>query len=157
MLTPAQQQQIFREGGRAVDLGACPGGWTYQLVDRQMYVEAIDNGLIDEKLMASGLVEHFAADGFTYRPQFGRVDLLVCDMIEQPDRVARLMGDWLVNRWADHAIFNLKLPMKKRYETVTQAMADLTARLQKLDDSFVIRLRHLYHGRDEITVSILRE
>ncbi|AXR06127.1 23S rRNA (cytidine(2498)-2'-O)-methyltransferase RlmM [Salinimonas sediminis] len=157
MLTPAQQQQVFREGGRAVDLGACPGGWTYQLVHRQMYVEAIDNGLIDEKLMASGLVEHFAADGFTYRPQFGRVDLLVCDMIEQPDRVARLMGDWLVNRWAEHAIFNLKLPMKKRYETVTQAMADLTARLQKLDDSFVIRLRHLYHDRDEITVSILRE
>lgn len=157
MLSAKQQQQVLRAGGRAVDLGACPGGWTYQLVQREMFVEAIDNGLIADNLMATGLVEHFAADGFNYKPQFGRVDLLVCDMIERPDRVAKLMGDWLVNHWADHAIFNLKLPMKKRYETVTLAMADVLARLQKLDDSFVIRMRHLYHDRDEITVSILRE
>ena len=27
-------------------------------------------------------------------------------MIEQPDRVAKLMGDWLVKHWATHAIFN---------------------------------------------------
>ena len=157
MLSSDEQHTVLRAGGRAVDLGACPGGWTYQLVQRDMFVEAIDNGLIADNLMATGLVEHFAADGFSYKPQFGRVDLLVCDMIEQPDRVARLMGDWLVNRWADHAIFNLKLPMKKRYETVTQAMTDVLARLQKLEDSFVIRMRHLYHDRDEITVSILRE
>ena len=156
MLSPAQQELVFRPGARAVDLGACPGGWTYQLVQREMYVEAIDNGLIDDALMATGLVEHFAADGFTYKPQFGRVDLLVCDMIEQPDRVARLMGDWLVKKWADHAIFNLKLPMKRRYETVVEAMDDLQARLHELKDRFDVHLRHLYHDRDEITVSVIR-
>lgn len=156
MLTEPQRQQVFRAGGRAVDLGACPGGWTYQLVQRGLHVEAIDNGSIDEALMATGLVEHFAADGFAYRPQFGRVDLLVCDMIEQPDRVATLMGDWLVKGWADHAIFNLKLPMKQRYETVVTAMAGLTSRLQQREDRFVVHLRHLYHDRDEITVSVIR-
>ena len=100
MLSAKQQEQVLRTGGRAVDLGACPGGWTYQLVKRGMYVEAIDNGLVADSLMQTGLVEHHAADGFTYKPQFGRVDLLVCDMIEQPDRVAKLMGDWLVKHWA---------------------------------------------------------
>ncbi len=113
MLDARQREQVLRAGGRAVDLGACPGGWTYQLVQREMYVEAVDNGLIADSLMKTGLVGHFAEDGFTYRPEYGRVDLLVCDMIEQPDRVARLMGDWLVKQLADHAIFNLKLPMKK--------------------------------------------
>ncbi|GAL24967.1 LSU rRNA 2'-O-methyl-C2498 methyltransferase RlmM [Vibrio variabilis] len=29
-----------------VDLGACPGGWTYQLVRRSMFVHAIDNGMM---------------------------------------------------------------------------------------------------------------
>ncbi|QJR79684.1 23S rRNA (cytidine(2498)-2'-O)-methyltransferase RlmM [Alteromonas pelagimontana] len=157
MLTAAQQQSVFRAGGRAVDLGACPGGWTYQLVQRGQFVEAVDNGSIDDALMASGQVEHFAADGFTYRPQFGRVDLLVCDMIEQPERVAKLMGDWLVKGWAEHAIFNLKLPMKRRYETVTTAIDGLQKRLQNISGNFNLNHRHLYHDRDEITVTVIRQ
>ena len=156
MLSSKQQTRVLRSGGRAVDLGACPGGWTYQLVKRGMYVEAIDNGLIADSLMATGLVEHHAADGFAYKPQFGRVDLLVCDMIEQPDRVAKLMGDWLVKHWATHAIFNLKLPMKRRYETVTQAISLLVSRLDALNDAFSVKVRHLYHDRDEVTVTIIR-
>jgi 23S rRNA (cytidine2498-2'-O)-methyltransferase len=156
MLSLQEQTKVLRTGGRAVDLGACPGGWTYQLVKRGMYVEAIDNGLVDESLMNTGLVEHHAVDGFVYKPQFGRVDLLVCDMIEQPDRVAKLMGDWLVKHWATHAIFNLKLPMKQRYETVTEAMSLLQRRLNALNDVFTVKVRHLYHDRDEVTVTIVR-
>jgi len=157
MMTAAEREQVFREGGRAVDLGACPGGWTYQLVHRGLFVEAIDNGSIADSLMATGQVEHFAADGFSYRPQFGRVDLLVCDMIEQPDRVARLMGDWLKQHLATHAIFNLKLPMKKRYETVRSNLHDLTGRLRASGDTFTLRVRHLYHDRDEVTVTVIRQ
>jgi 23S rRNA (cytidine2498-2'-O)-methyltransferase len=156
MLSAKEQNKVLRTGGRAVDLGACPGGWTYQLVKRGMYVEAIDNGAVAESLMQTGLVEHHAADGFSYKPQFGRVDLLVCDMIEQPDRVAKLMGDWLVKHWATHAIFNLKLPMKRRYETVTEAMSLLVSRLDALNDAFTVKVRHLYHDRDEVTVTIVR-
>ena len=156
MLSATEQQEVLRAGARAVDLGACPGGWTYQLVKREMYVEAIDNGAVDDSLMRTGLVEHHSADGFTYRPQFGRVDLLVCDMIEQPDRVAKLMGDWLVKHWASHAVFNLKLPMKRRYETVSGIMSVLMTRLNALDDVFNVRVKHLYHDRDEVTVTIIR-
>lgn len=157
MLTDREREQVLRAGGRAVDLGACPGGWTYQLVHRDMFVEAVDNGLIAESLMRTGLVGHFAADGFTYRPQYGRVDLLVCDMIEQPDRVAKLMGDWLVKNLAEHAIFNLKLPMKRRYETVTDALTLLRQRLNDAKIAFNLRARHLYHDRDEITVAVVRQ
>lgn len=157
MLSPAQRAEVLRAGGRAVDLGACPGGWTYQLVHRDMYVEAVDNGLVDDALMRTGLVGHAAADGFTYQPEYGRVDLLVCDMIEQPDRVAKLMGDWLVKGLADHAIFNLKLPMKKRYETVTEALTLLKQRLAEAKIKFSLQARHLYHDRDEITVTVIRQ
>ncbi|NMH58796.1 23S rRNA (cytidine(2498)-2'-O)-methyltransferase RlmM [Alteromonas ponticola] len=157
MLDERERQYVFRPGARAVDLGACPGGWTYQLVTREMYVEAVDNGAIDEALMATGQVAHFAEDGFTYKPQQQKVDLLVCDMIEQPDRVAKLMGDWLVTDRALHAIFNLKLPMKQRYETVSMALLSLKARLAKLNDSFSMTARHLYHDRDEVTVTVIRQ
>lgn len=40
----------------AVDLGACPGGWTYQLVKRNMWVSSVDNGPMAQSLMDTGQV-----------------------------------------------------------------------------------------------------
>ncbi|WP_285527584.1 SAM-dependent methyltransferase, partial [Escherichia coli] len=50
----------------AVDLGAAPGGWTWQLVNREMRVTAVDNGPMAENLMYSGLVDHQKVDGYQY-------------------------------------------------------------------------------------------
>ncbi|NVK56491.1 MAG: 23S rRNA (cytidine(2498)-2'-O)-methyltransferase RlmM [Alteromonadaceae bacterium] len=157
MLSERERSEICRPGARAVDLGACPGGWTYQLVIREMHVEAVDNGKMDDELMATGLVDYRAEDGFKYRPQLGHVELLVCDMIEQPDRVAELMATWLVKNWATHAIFNLKLPMKRRCETVYAAIQAVEAKLASANIKATIKTRHLYHNRDEVTVAVLRK
>ena len=152
----SEHQHYFNGDVSAVDLGACPGGWTYQLVSRGVQVEAIDNGAMDDALMATGLVDYFAADGFKYQPQYGKVNWLVCDMIEQPDRVAQLMTDWLIKGWAEHTIFNLKLPMKQRYTAMIEAKASITSQLEKAGIKFTWQAKHLYHNRDEVTVCILR-
>src|SRR5699024_6303082 len=57
-IAPHEQIKRLAAGMYAVDLGACPGGWTYQLVKRGMFVTAVDNGLIDRRLMDSGQVTH---------------------------------------------------------------------------------------------------
>lgn len=156
LVPEAHRETFLRHGARAVDLGACPGGWTYQLVKHQVYVEAVDNGAMDESLMRTGLVDYAAADGFKYRPAYGTVDVVVCDMIERPDRVADLITQWLVNKYAHSAIFNLKLPMKLRYETVRTILQKMESQLQQSSKgSYVIRCKHLYHDRDEVTVSVL--
>ncbi|MGE4407883.1 23S rRNA (cytidine(2498)-2'-O)-methyltransferase RlmM, partial [Pseudomonas sp.] len=62
----AQWDARLAAGMTAVDLGAAPGGWTWQLVNRHMKVSAVDNGPMNAELMDSGLVEHFRADGFTF-------------------------------------------------------------------------------------------
>lgn len=153
----AEQSELFREGYRAVDLGACPGGWSYQLVKRGVQVEAVDNGKMQNELMATGLVEYYAVDGFKHRPVYGPVQWLVCDMIEQPQRVTELMLDWLVRGDAKHAIFNLKLPMQDRFATVTQCISQLEQELKKANIAFSLQAKHLYHNRDEVTVCILRQ
>nr|WP_136249596.1 23S rRNA (cytidine(2498)-2'-O)-methyltransferase RlmM [Ningiella ruwaisensis] len=152
----AEQSQLMQSGMTAVDLGACPGGWTYQLLKRGLKVEAVDNGAMDEKLMQSGKVSYHAADGFSYRPQHGHVDWLVCDMIEQPDRVATLMCDWFLKRQTSAAIFNLKLPMKKRYLTLKPLIAEFVEKLGSADEAFYMQAKHLYHNRDEVTFLIVR-
>ena len=150
LLTEAERSALLRPGLTAVDLGAAPGGWTYQLVMRQMRVTAIDNGRVDATLMASGLVTHLREDGFRYRPA-RPVDWLVCDMVEKPGRVAELVARWFASGWCRAAVFNLKLPMKKRFEAWLQALQVLRPLAAKQH----IRARQLYHDREEITVAVV--
>lgn len=156
-LSAEQQATLLSEPATAVDLGACPGGWTYQLVQRGLHVEAVDNGAMDATLMATGRVDYFAADGFKYRPQYKRVNWLVCDMIEQPDKVLRLMCQWLTQGWTQHAIFNLKLPMKQRFSAMQSLLDELTESLGATSERYQIQYQHLYHNRDEVTVCVIQE
>lgn len=138
---------------RAVDLGACPGGWTYQFVRRGIRTQAVDNGAMDERLMQSGLVEHLRVDGFKFSPA-KPVDWMVCDMVEQPKRVAALALSWWQNHSARRFVFNLKLPMKKRWSEVEEIRNFLDAELGKLGRPYRLLMKQLYHDREEVTVYI---
>ncbi|MBZ5877702.1 23S rRNA (cytidine(2498)-2'-O)-methyltransferase RlmM [Chromohalobacter israelensis] len=138
---------------QAADLGAAPGGWTYQLVRKGMYVYAIDNGPMDDALMASGQVEHLREDGFVWQPPM-RLDWLVCDIVDKPMRVIDMVERWLVAPWCHEAIFNLKLPMKKRWDEVSRCLERLASSLDQAGIRARIRCRHLYHDREEVTVHV---
>ena len=91
-LTFLDEEERARElqaGMHAVDLGAAPGGWSWQLVKRGMHVTAVDNGAMAPALLDSGLLEHRREDGFRFRPEQS-VDWMVCDIVEQPARIAEL-------------------------------------------------------------------
>jgi 23S rRNA (cytidine2498-2'-O)-methyltransferase len=70
-------------------------------------------------------------------------------MVEQPRRVAERMATWFREDWCRQAIFNLKLPMKKRWDE-TMLCLDLFA--TQAQRPLTIRARQLYHDREEITV-----
>jgi 23S rRNA (cytidine2498-2'-O)-methyltransferase len=135
----------------AVDLGASPGGWTWQLVNQKINVYAIDNGPMDKTLMETGLVDHLKEDGFVWTPP-KIVDWLVCDMVEKPMRVARLMYEWLHKRHARYAIFNLKLPMKKRYQEWQDIKEKMEIQIALEHPNATFKAKHLYYDREEITV-----
>ncbi|MEO5628311.1 MAG: 23S rRNA (cytidine(2498)-2'-O)-methyltransferase RlmM [Thermomonas sp.] len=148
LLDERERTTLLREGMRAADLGAAPGGWTWVLMRNGLRIQAIDNGPMRGALLDSGRVEHLRADGFSWQPP-NPVDWMVCDMVEQPSRVAERMATWFREGWCRHAIFNLKLPMKKRwYET--QLCLELFS--QQAERPLTIRAKQLYHDREEITV-----
>lgn len=148
LLDDKQRAHLVRPGMRAADLGAAPGGWTWVLARHGIQVTAVDNGPLRPHLFETGLVEHLRADGFRWQPA-QTLDWMVCDMVEQPIRVAARMAEWFAHGWCRQAIFNLKLPMKKRWlETrrcldLFEAQAGIPIRL---------RAKQLYHDREEITV-----
>lgn len=151
----AEEKKRFTEEMTGIDLGACPGGWTYQLVKRGLFVYAVDHGKMAASLHDTGRIEHCAEDGFKFQPpKRKQIDWLVCDMVEQPIRISKLMAKWLVNGWCRETIFNLKLPMKKRYQEVQLCLNYLEEELTKQGFWFKIQAKHLYHDREEITVHV---
>lgn len=154
-LSAEEKTQWIRQGMHAVDLGAAPGGWTWHLVQLGMQVVAVDNGPLKGVVSEHPSVKHLRQDGFRYRPK-NPVDWLVCDMVEQPGRVAALVSDWIASGATSRAIFNLKLPMKKRVEALAEALAGVRAVLDKKGFKYRLQAKQLYHDREEVTVFLAR-
>lgn len=159
-------------GMKAVDLGASPGGWTYQLVRRGMMVSSVDNGPMAESLMETGQVKHFQMDGYKFTPNKPQIhwlekklsngqmvpvpdqtpiDWMVCDIIDKPQRSAKLIIDWMQKGWCRECIVNLKLPMSKKFETIKELLAKIR---EEIGDFCKVQAKHLYYDRDEITVHV---
>lgn len=156
VLLPGGQQLDYLGGGKkAVDLGAAPGGWTWQLVRQGMQVAAVDNGPMNEALMATGMVEHIEADGYVWRPRRA-VDWMVCDIVDKPRRTAALIAEWMSGRLCRYTLFNLKLPMKTRYQEWLHCRALIERQLTEAGLRYRLRARQLYHDREEITCFIER-
>jgi 23S rRNA (cytidine2498-2'-O)-methyltransferase len=151
LLDADERARWLKPGMKAADLGAAPGGWSWILARAGVHVTAIDNGPLAESALATGLIRHVRADGFRWQPQ-QPLDWMVCDMVEQPRRVAARMAEWFVQRWCRRAVFNLKLPMKKRYVEVQANLADFVDICEAGGVRVEWRARQLYHDREEITV-----
>ena len=148
LLDGGERERLLRPGMTAADLGAAPGGWTWVLTRHHLRVTSVDNGPLRQHVLDTGLVEHLRADGFHWHPA-RPLDWMVCDMVEQPAKVAARMAQWFREGWCRHAIFNLKLPMKKRWQE-TRLCLDLFA--AQAGRPLQVRARQLYHDREEITV-----
>ena len=151
----SEQTRLLRSGMTAVDLGAAPGGWTWQMVKRGMRVTAVDNGPMKGVLEKHPLVEHLKQDGFKFVPRRA-VDWMICDMVEKPSKVAELVGNWFASGWCKHAIFNLKLPMKQRVPALDAALSGIRSKLDMEAISYKMLAKQLYHDREEVTVFLTR-
>ncbi len=155
-LDKSEQAQWLKPGMTSVDLGAAPGGWTWQLAQRGLKVTAVDNGPLKGAAATHPSIKHLRQDGFRFRPQ-RPVDWLVCDMVEQPQRVAALMTEWFLGGFTQRAIFNLKLPMKKRVAASSDALCSIRKALDAKGIHYRLEAKQLYHDREEVTVLLARK
>ncbi len=145
-----RELDLVHAGMRAVDLGAAPGGWSWQLAARGLRVIAVDNGPLKGEVADDPLVTHLRTDGYSYVPR-KPVEWLVCDIVDSPSRIAALVARWIGQGYAQRALFNLKLPMKKRYDEMLRCESILRESLGRARVKHILALRQLYHDREEVT------
>lgn len=137
-------------GEVCVDLGAAPGGWTRRLIARGARVIAVDPANLAPDLAAHGKVRHIKESAFDYAPE-DPVDWLFCDMAWRPLEVAQLLARWGRKGWTTLVVANLKLPMKDKNATLHRIRHVLSEGGWKH-----VKMRQLYHDRDEVTLTARR-
>jgi 23S rRNA (cytidine2498-2'-O)-methyltransferase len=113
-------------------------------------VVSVDPAELAADLRAHPKVKHVRQSAFAFAPD-GPVDWLFCDMAWRPLEVAQLLGTWARRHWAAHLVANIKLPMKDKLPVLLRVR-------RTLEDAgwACVRMRQLYHDRDEVTVTARR-
>jgi 23S rRNA (cytidine2498-2'-O)-methyltransferase len=135
------------EGETVVDLGAAPGGWSYSAAKRGGMVTAIDNGPMKGGALDHPRIQHQRADAFKFKPADGeRYDWLLCDLVEEPHHVMRMIRQWFENGWCRQFVINFKFGRADAVKLISEVRDGLGP----LCETLVIR--HLFHDRDEFTI-----
>lgn len=101
-------------GETCVDLGACPGSWTYVAVKRGATVIAVDRSPLRADLMREPRVMFHCSDAFAFCPD-KPVDWLLCDVIAAPERSMQLLLDWAFARRMRHFVVTIKFRGDEEY------------------------------------------
>ena len=128
-------------GELCLDLGACPGGWTWVLQSLGARVIAVDKAPLDPRVVALPGVETREESAFGLEPAtLEPVDWLLSDMACYPSRLLALVRRWMEAGALRRAVCTLKFQGETDHETA-RAFAEMPGS----------RLLHLHHNRHELT------
>jgi 23S rRNA (cytidine2498-2'-O)-methyltransferase len=105
-------------GERCLDLGACPGGWTWVLGRLGAHVIAVDKAPLDPRVAAMPGVEWRGESAFGLDPaSVGPVDWLFSDVICYPARLLRLVERWRASGLVRNFVCTIKFQGDTDHET----------------------------------------
>lgn len=130
-----------KPGETCLDLGACPGGWTWVLAACGAQVTAVDKAPLADSVMAMPNVRWHEGSAFALDPRdFDAVDWLCSDIICYPARLLKLAERWLASGKVRNAVCTLKFQGETDFDTA-RAFAAIPGS----------RLMHLHHNKHELT------
>jgi 23S rRNA (cytidine2498-2'-O)-methyltransferase len=138
------------QGGRALDLGAAPGGWTRILRTKGLTVWAVDPGDLDPRLLNDRSIYHARTTaGEFLRANHVEFDVVVNDMRMEPQLSCRMMIDAAPHMVSGGlGVVTLKTGTRRVLETVDECFDMLSAAYD------IVHARQLHHNRHEVTVVV---
>jgi 23S rRNA (cytidine2498-2'-O)-methyltransferase len=137
-------------GETVVDLGAAPGGWSFSAAKHGATVLALDNGPLKGGALGHPLIRHEQVDAFRFAPAPGQVfDWLLCDVVDDPDKVLALLERWVAQRACRRFVVNFKFGRTDPLPLLRQTTGPSSPLARAC---FPLRARHLFHDREEFTL-----
>lgn len=129
-------------GESVYDLGASPGGWTYVMQQFGAHVTAFDKSPLDPRITRLPGVQFIQKSAFALEPEKMQetIDWLVCDVACYPERLLKLVTNWIATGRAKQMIITIKLQGKTDW-----------AAIKKFQSIPLSRTMHLFHNKHEAT------
>lgn len=137
-------------GGKALDIGAAPGGWTKVLLDNGYDVVAVDPGKLVPELENNPRVDHQACriEKLNFQNCF---DIIVNDMNMDPAVSAEIMcGLSQSLKENGQSVLTVKLPGNPE-----RGIAEAREVLKKKYD--ILKTKNLFHNRQEVTMLLRKK
>jgi 23S rRNA (cytidine2498-2'-O)-methyltransferase len=141
--------------GRALDLGAAPGGWTRLLLEGGLNVVAVDPAKLDPRMQKQPHLEHYLGYAETYLQdairQHRRFDVITNDIRMDARGAARLVVEARQCLRPDgFVISTLKMPHATREIDPLKTLHEALSLLRR--HYGIVQARQLFHNRQEVTV-----
>ena len=141
--------------GRALDLGAAPGGWTRLLLEAGLHVIAVDPARLDPRLQKQPRLEHYHGYAETFLEdairQRRRFDVITNDIRMDARGAARLLVQARQCLRSDgFVISTLKLPHATHDIDPLKTLKEALSLLRR--HYGIVQARQLFHNRQEVTV-----
>jgi 23S rRNA (cytidine2498-2'-O)-methyltransferase len=143
------------ETGKALDLGAAPGGWTRLLLEAGLQVIAVDPANLDRRLAHQPHLQHYRGYAEDYIDDalrnFLKFDIIVNDMRMDAREAARLLAQGArCLRKEGIMISVFKLP---HATSEINPLATLKEAMRTLERNYgIVQAHQLFHNRQEVTV-----
>lgn len=139
--------QMPNAQSRCMDLGACPGGWSWVLLNLGAKLQSVDKAPLDERIMKHPNLTYRQESAFGIDPKKEeKVDWLFSDIICYPPRLLNLVERWLEADKAKNFIFTIKFQGETDTETLNKFL--------QIEGSYA---RHLYNNKHEVTWFLIRD
>ena len=130
-----------KKSDTVIDLGSCPGGWTWVLQSLGCKVISVDKAPLDPKIAKLARIEFMKKDAFALKPEdVPPLDWLFSDIICTPEKLFELVQKWRASGRVKNFVCTIKFKGK----------TDFVA-LQRFKDISGSVILHLNHNKHEAT------
>lgn len=134
-----------KAGEKCIDLGSCPGGWTWVLANLGADVLSVDKAPLSESLNGRKNIRWMKKDAFTLAPEdVGPLDWLFSDIICYPPKLYELVQLWRKSKLVKNFVCTIKFQGETDFAT-----------LQKFREIPGSEVLHLSANRHEVTWFLL--
>ncbi len=128
-----------------IDMGSCPGGWSWVLSDLCKKVYSVDKAPLDPRISIISNIEFLKKDAIKLEPsEVTKVDWFFSDIICEPVRLLELIKKW--DGFVDNFVCTVKFKGATDFEAIKK--------FQELNPN---RILHLYNNKHEITFVKLKK
>jgi 23S rRNA (cytidine2498-2'-O)-methyltransferase len=133
--------ELPAKGSHVLDMGACPGGWSWVLASLGLRVTAVDKAPLDNTIARMSNITFLQESAFALDPaRVGKVDSFFSDIICYPERLLTLVKTWMAQGQVKNFVCTIKFQGEADFAVIDAFLA--------IPGSQMV---HLYHNKHEVT------